>query len=89
MHGCELGIAIFEKFENTVDPETEVYNPNVSFEVGYMMALKKPVLVLKDSRVSDLNSDLKSKIYNNFDKQQLQETIAPAIKKWVDKESLI
>jgi hypothetical protein len=41
MHGCDFGIAVFERLE------TEVFNPNVALEVGYMLGLKKPVLLLK------------------------------------------
>src|SRR4028118_253955 len=42
MHGCGLGIAVFERLE--VD-ET---NPNVALEVGYLFAMRKPVCLLKD-----------------------------------------
>jgi hypothetical protein len=42
MHGCGHGIAVFERIED------DLYNPNVSLEVGYMFALRKPVCLLKD-----------------------------------------
>jgi DNA-binding MarR family transcriptional regulator len=89
MWGCDLGIAIFEKLENNNEPDSEGYNPNVSLEVGYMMALKKTPLLLKDSRISKLHSDLIPIIYDSFDADHLQETIPPIIEKWLRDNSLI
>jgi hypothetical protein len=40
IYGCGLGIAIYERIES------ESFNPNVSLEVGYMLALEKPVCLL-------------------------------------------
>ncbi|MCD4665687.1 MAG: hypothetical protein K8R68_10505, partial [Bacteroidales bacterium] len=42
LHGCKFGIAVFERLEE------EEFNPNVSLEVGYLRALKKPICLLKD-----------------------------------------
>ena len=42
MHGCGFGIAVFERIER------EAFNSNVTLEIGYMTALGKPVLLLKD-----------------------------------------
>ena len=48
IYGCGAGIAVFERIE------LEEFNPNIFFEVGYMMALKKPVLLLKDRTLKNL-----------------------------------
>ena len=48
MHGCGFGIAVFERIE------TETFNPNVSFEVGYMLALGKRICILKDQTIHEL-----------------------------------
>jgi hypothetical protein len=40
IYGCNFGIAVFERLES------ERHNPNVALEVGYMMALGKPVCLL-------------------------------------------
>ena len=42
MHGCGLGMAIYERIE------TQTPNPNVALEVGYLFAMRKPVCLLKD-----------------------------------------
>jgi len=57
IHGCNFGIAIFERLTE------EDFNPNVSLEIGYMMALKKPILYLKEKTLKTLQSDLVSKLY--------------------------
>ena len=46
LHGCGLGVAIFERIEE------DAFNPNVALEVGYMMAMDKPVCLLKDQHCS-------------------------------------
>ena len=42
LYGCGLGVAVFERILN------EKINPNVSLEVGYMLALNKPICYLKE-----------------------------------------
>jgi len=60
IHGCGFGIALFE------GNEQETYNPNVSFEVGYMMALGKPIFILKDKKLKSLHADLMGQLYCEF-----------------------
>jgi hypothetical protein len=55
MHGCGFGIAVFERLEQ------EEFNPNVSLEVGYTMALGKEVCLLKDRTMRAMPSDLMGK----------------------------
>lgn len=75
MHGCGFGIAVFERLTR------DEFNPNVSLEVGYMLALGKPVCLLKDSTLNALQSDLIGRLYENFNVQRLN-TIAPALDRW-------
>ena len=42
MHGCGLGVAVFEQVEQ------KVFDPNVALEVGYMLALNKRICLLKE-----------------------------------------
>src|ERR1041385_1242928 len=63
LHGCDFGIAVFERIE------LEEFNPNVALEVGYLMALRKPVLLLKDQTLRNLTTDLVGKLYKTFDPQ--------------------
>ena len=83
IHGCGFGIAVFERIEQ------EEFNPNVALEVGYTMALKKPVLLLKDSTLKNLNADLVGKLYKIFDPQGISGSIGQQIQRWLKDKSLI
>lgn len=83
LQGCDFGIAVYERITN------EAFNPNVSLEVGYMVALGKPVCLLKDRTLKTLNSDLVSKLYKEFDPQDPGGTIPQQLSSWLrDKELL-
>jgi len=76
MHGCGFGIAVFE---------TE-FNPNVSLEVGYMIALRKNVCLMKDETLQLLPSDLIGRLYEPFNTLQLEQ-IQVLLEKWfIEKE---
>jgi hypothetical protein len=83
MHGCGFGIAVYERLV------ADDFNPNVSLEVGYMMALGKPVLFLKDKTLGFLHTDLVGRLYETFDVQSPHETIPPVIEKWLKDKSII
>ena len=83
MHGCNFGIAVYERVV------ADDFNPNVSLEVGYMMALGKPVLFLKDTTLRFLHTDLVGRLYETFDVQSPQETIPPVLEKWLKDKSII
>jgi hypothetical protein len=76
MHGCGFGIAVFERLSSSD------FNPNVSLEVGYMMALGKPVCLLRDSTLPSLQTDLVGRLYETFDTQNPKETIQGPLMKW-------
>jgi hypothetical protein len=78
MHGCALGIAVFERLE------TDEFNPNSPLEVGYMFGLRKQVLLLKDQTLRALHTDLVGKLYREFDPQDPERTIPPQIDSWAD-----
>lgn len=81
IYGCRFGVAVFERLES------DSFNPNVSLEVGYMLALKKPVCFLKDKTLKTLQTDLIGKLYRSFDSQDPQKTISTNLEKWLkDKE---
>lgn len=83
MHGCAFGIAVFERLS------TDEFNPNVSLEVGYMMAQGKPICLLKDSTLPALHTDLTGRLYQPFDTQNPEETIAAALEKWLADREII
>lgn len=83
MHGCGFGISIFERLIQ------DEFNPNVSLEVGYMMALGKPVCLLKDKTLDSLQTDLIGRLYEPFDTQNPADTIPPVLEKWLGDKGLI
>jgi len=82
MHGCAFGLALFERINSNY------FNPNVSLEVGYMMALKKPILFLKDKNLDSLHSDLVGKLYYSFDVQN-KKSMKPILDKWLSEKEII
>ena len=83
LHGCGFGIAIYERIE-TNEP-----NANVGLEVGYLMAMNKPVLLLKDKTVDTLQADLAGKLYNPFDPHDPEGTIPDQLKKWLQDNGVV
>lgn len=77
IYGCGFGIAVFERIE------ADEFNPNVSLEVGYMLALSKPVCLLKDRTLKTLPTDLVGKSYRPFDPQDIASTIPSELSKWL------
>jgi protein-tyrosine-phosphatase len=71
------GIAVFETFD-----ETDI-NPNVSLELGYMMALGRPCLLLKEKRLKALPSDLCGHLYKEFDSRDISRTIGNRTREWL------
>lgn len=83
LHGCGFGIAIYERIE-TNEP-----NANVGLEVGYLMAMNKPVLLLKDKTVETLQADLAGKLYKQFDPHDPEGTIPAQLTKWLEDYGII
>jgi phosphoserine phosphatase len=85
--GCKAGIALFTRdraADTDGSPESAVVNPNVSIEVGYMLARGKPVLLLKDKRLSSLPTDMIGFLYEDFDLENAPESLPKVVRKWVD-----
>jgi hypothetical protein len=78
LHGCSFGIAVYERIES------EELNANVGLEVGYLMALNKPVLLLKDRTLPKLQADLAGRLYRTFDPFDPEGTIPPQLTKWFE-----
>jgi hypothetical protein len=78
LHGCSFGIAVYDRIES------EELNANVGLEVGYLMALNKPVLLLKDRTLGRLQTDLVGRLYRAFDPFNPEDTIPPQLVKWFD-----
>ena len=83
IYGTRFGIAVFERIA------AEIFNPNVSLEVGYMLGLGKGVCLLKDSTLPKLHTDLGGKIYRPFDPQNPEATIRDKLLAWMDEKGFI
>jgi hypothetical protein len=75
---CNFGIAVYE------DIHARSANPNVALEVGYMLAKRKRVLLLKEKSLPAMPSDLVHKLYKKFDAFRIKETVAKEVGRWVD-----
>jgi len=83
LHGCGFGVAVFERIE------AEDFNPNVALEVGYLLAMGKPVCLLKDHTLKTLHTDLVGRLYKTFDPLDPRGTIPPEISHWLSDRGLI
>ncbi len=82
VYGCAFGIAVFERLV------TDEFNPNVALEVGYMLGLRKQVLLLKDQTLKALHTDLVGKLYREFDPQKPDKSIPGEIDSWLSDKGL-
>lgn len=77
LHGCGFAIAVFERIEE------EAHNPNVALEVGYLLAMGKPVCLLKDRNLTTLQADLVGRLYRQFDSYDPAGTIPSQLSRWL------
>lgn len=77
LHGCSFGVAVYERIEQD-EP-----NANVGLEVGYLLAMNKPVLLLKERTVKTLQADLMGKLYKEFDEHNPAGTLPEQLERWL------
>jgi hypothetical protein len=83
VYGAGIGLAVFDR---TI-PDS--FNPNIALELGYMMALRKPVCLLKDRTLQSLHSDLVGRLYRPFDPPNATTTISQSIKGWLKDRNML
>ena len=69
-------------FERLIQPD---HNPNITLELGYMLALGRPSLILKEKSLPTLHSDIIGRLYTPFDSHKAIETVSFAVEKWLEK----
>jgi hypothetical protein len=74
---CGRFVSVFERVE------TDAFNPNVSLEVGYAMALRRDVLLLKERTLRALPTDLVGALYSSFNIHDIDPTIDTALAHWL------
>lgn len=78
LHGCAFGIAVFE------GKQGDAVNPNVALEVGYLLALGKPVCFLKDRSLPRLATDLVGFLYSDFDPHHPEAGVRSGLTRWLE-----
>jgi len=77
LHGCKFGIAVFE------DVEERSHNPNIALELGYMLALGRRSLILKEARLPRMPTDVVHRLYKPFDAFDIERTVRNQVRSWV------
>jgi hypothetical protein len=75
MVGCKYGIAVLE------DVLRAEFNPNVALEYGFMRALEKPTLLLKEQRMEP-RADILGTLWEGFDVFEIEKDITDSIHRW-------
>jgi len=76
MIGCKYGLAVLE------DVIADEFNPNVALEYGFMRALSKPTLLLKERRFK-LRADILGTVWEEFDIFDIEPSINPGVSRWL------
>lgn len=79
MDHCIFAIAVFDSL---TAPD---YSPNVALELGYMLALRRHCLILKDDAIPYLATDIIGHLYSKFNLNNATQTIGDAVSLWLEK----
>lgn len=94
LHGCDAAIAVLVP-ERRIRPRgsksvvhgTSI-SPNVAMEIGYMLCMNRPVLLLKDRSIEGLPVNIGSRLYREFNPADGGRGARGAVKKWVTELAL-
>lgn len=75
--GCKYGVAVFDGSNNGST------TPNVPLEYGFMRALNRRVLLLREKSVPNMPSDIIGKLYRPFDLANMPHSLSAEITEWV------
>jgi len=76
LDACRLGVAVFEMIDE------DDFNPNVSLELGYMLAFGRKCLLLREKRLKKLPTDLCGHLYKEFDSRNIGHSILSRMADW-------
>lgn len=77
MDCCKIAVAVFDR-----NSQGE-FNPNVALEVGYMIANDAKICVLKDARLTNLPTDLISRLYKEYNPNDISGSISTILDEWI------
>ena len=75
--GCRFGVAVYEEIDD------RRANPNVSLELGYMYAMRRRCLILKEQRMETLPADVNHRLYRPFDMFDIEGSIPTQVERWI------
>ncbi len=76
MMGCRFGVFVFEEIDE------RSFNPNIPLEYGFMRAMSRQMLLLKDKRMPRLPTDVVGKIYKDFDTYNIKASVEARVRRW-------
>lgn len=80
MLGSSYGVVVYE-------PRGDIpFNPNVSIEAGFMLALDRPVLLLANARLQKLPVDFSGHIFKTYNPSEdaLVGSVRQAVRDWIE-----
>ena len=80
MMGCKYAACIFEEIDE------RDFNPNVAIEYGFLRAMNRQILLLKEQRVPTMPTDMVGKMYRTFDSYKISQTISAQITLWAERD---
>jgi hypothetical protein len=80
MMGCKYAICVFEEMD-----ERE-FNPNVPLEYGFMRAMNRQVLLLKEQRMPKMPTDITGKLFKPFDMMDIDASIKKQVALWAERD---
>jgi hypothetical protein len=80
MRNSRYGLAVFEVIDE------HEFNPNISLELGFMYALSRRCLLLKDRRMPRIPTDISGRIYRDFDVSDLQASVSNQVSEWCERD---
>lgn len=80
MMGCMYAVCVFE------DIDRREFNPNVAIEYGFLRAMDRRILLLKEQRLPTMSSDMVGKLYRPFDALKITPTIDARIGEWAERD---
>jgi len=82
IYGCSCGVAVLDRITD------DSINANVTLEVGYMLALRKPVCLLTDDRLPKIPNNLIGKLRYEFSTMNVDDSIDAALDAWLKDQDL-
>lgn len=80
MIGCKYAVCVFE------EGEKGELNPDIAMQAGFLGALNRPVLLLKEQELPVVTNDMFRAQYRKFDRDNISATVPVQIGLWAERE---